>query len=155
MAKIVTERIKFQFGNAKFDLQTDTPTLIIWGASGIGKTFLWKALKEQNEKGVPGFEKFICVSHKTDTRDTLQEKIESNSEKVFVIDDAWRFEIEDMEEKESWERFKQALEESENQFIFLGSNLMPGEGSRLEQKGDTITSEIYRNENNGGDLTIC
>lgn len=148
MAVTIIKRTVLNAGNARFDIDTHVPILSIWGESGSGKTFLWKSIQAAKERGESGFERFICINYKTDTLDTLQEKIENSTGKVFVIDDTWHFTPKGDEEK-IWERIQKIrdiIEESRNQFMFLQSDSFwhsfCDNFSFLKSEGNTIKSKI-------------
>lgn len=148
MAKLIIEKIAFQAGHAVFDIDTRVPVLAICGESGVGKTFLWKAIKEKKEKGEEGFEKFICVNYKTDTLDTLIEKIKNNEEKFFIIDDIWRFRLKSEYEETgiTADEVRDIIGQSANQFLFLGLDddwLYIIRKISYMKKGDTIKSELF------------
>lgn len=148
MAITIIKRIVLNVGNARFDIDTHVPILSIWGESGSGKTFLWKSIQAAKERGENGFDWFVCVNYKTDTLDTLQEKIEKSTLKVFVIDDTWHFTPKgDVEE--IWgriQKIRDVIEKSRNQYIFLQSDsfwhsfsdnfsfLVKGEGNTIKSK---------------------
>ena len=149
MAQTIIRRIKFQVGHAVFDIDTDNPIITIKGKSGTGKTFLWKSIRDKAERGEEGYERFICLSYRTDTLRSFYRQIRQNSGKIFVIEDLTKYSKVPQEIAINyWRMIGSALYMSANQYIFIGAELVLGgcgqETAYIEIEGNTIEARIFR-----------